>query len=96
MEAFKLLPCNLLARSSTSRQQTKGTRATKYRLSTELRRFERCELSAVPGSSVGGINGVRPPDLPHHRAHIGEVPNLGEPAVFDARRVSVSWLFSLH
>ena len=24
------------------------------------------------------------PDLPHHRAHIGEVPDLGELAVFDA------------
>lgn len=24
------------------------------------------------------------PDLPHHRVHIGEVPDLGELAVFDA------------
>src|SRR5260370_15485379 len=51
-------------------------------LPTELRRVERCQLSAVPASSAGAVNA--PPDLPHHRVHIGEVPNLGELAVFDA------------
>ena len=27
---------------------------------------------------------LAPPDLPHHRVHIGEVPDLGELAVFEA------------
>jgi hypothetical protein len=26
------------------------------------------------------------PDLPHHRVHIGEVPDLGELAVFEATK----------
>ena len=51
-------------------------------LSTELRRVDRCQLSAVPASSAGAVNAL--PDLPHHRVHIGEVPNLRELAVFDA------------
>ena len=35
---------------------------------------------------LGGRQAVRLalPDLPHHRVHIGEVPDLGELAVFEA------------
>jgi hypothetical protein len=36
----------------------------------------------APGVGINGVPSL--PDLPHHRVHIGEVPDLGELAVFEA------------
>jgi hypothetical protein len=47
------------------------------------RHVRRCQLGALPASSAGAINGAAtsPQDI---AAHTGMVPDLGEPAVFEA------------
>jgi hypothetical protein len=52
---------------------------------TRTRRIQRCHLSAVLASSRGPSTVcLALSNLPHQRVHIGEVPDLGELAVFDA------------